>query len=69
MDIADIENAIKENADVVMAFMKHVGLNVASDPFMSIAYTGVRGGKIVVGPASTPFQCPVAPGEFMFGLD
>ena len=22
MDIADIENAIKENADVVMAFMK-----------------------------------------------
>ncbi len=30
---------------------------------------GFKGGKIVVGPASTPFQCPVAPGEFMFGLD
>jgi sulfide:quinone oxidoreductase len=30
---------------------------------------GFKGGKIVVGPASMPFQCPVAPGEFMFGLD
>lgn len=28
--------------------MKHVGLNVASDPFMSIAYTGVRGGLVIV---------------------
>lgn len=29
-------------------FMKHVGLNVASDPFMSIAYTGVRGGMVIM---------------------
>ncbi len=29
-------------------FMKHVGLNVASDPFMSIAYTGVKGGMVVM---------------------
>lgn len=29
-------------------FMKHVGLNVASDPFMSIAYTGVKGGMVIM---------------------
>jgi indolepyruvate ferredoxin oxidoreductase alpha subunit len=28
--------------------MKHVGLNVAADPFMTISYTGVRGGFVVV---------------------
>ncbi|MCC6444600.1 MAG: 4Fe-4S binding protein [Armatimonadetes bacterium] len=28
--------------------MKHVGLNVASDPFMTSAYTGVNGGLLVV---------------------
>lgn len=28
--------------------MKHVGLNVAMDPFMTLAYTGVRGGLVVV---------------------
>jgi len=28
--------------------MKHVGLNVAADPFMTFAYTGVKGGMIVV---------------------
>jgi len=28
--------------------MKHVGLNVAADPFMSISYPGVNGGLIVV---------------------
>lgn len=30
------------------AFMKHVGLNVASDAFMTLAYTGVRGGFVVL---------------------
>ncbi|MFW6134678.1 MAG: indolepyruvate ferredoxin oxidoreductase subunit alpha [Elusimicrobiota bacterium] len=29
-------------------FMKHVGLNVAADSFMSTAYTGVRGGMIIL---------------------
>jgi indolepyruvate ferredoxin oxidoreductase alpha subunit len=29
-------------------FMKHVGLNVASDSFMSVAYTGVRGGMVIL---------------------
>lgn len=29
-------------------FMKHVGLNVASDSFMSLAYTDVRGGLVVL---------------------
>ena len=28
--------------------MKHVGLNVASDPFFTAAYTGVRGALVVV---------------------
>ncbi len=28
-----------------------------------------KGGKIVIGPASMPFQCPVAPSEFVFELD
>lgn len=28
--------------------MKHVGLNVASDPLMSLAYTGVRAGLVIV---------------------
>jgi indolepyruvate ferredoxin oxidoreductase alpha subunit len=28
--------------------MKHVGLNVAADPFMTISYTGVKGGFVVV---------------------
>lgn len=28
--------------------MKHVGLNVASDPFMTLAYTGVKGGMLIV---------------------
>ncbi|MCS7280364.1 MAG: indolepyruvate ferredoxin oxidoreductase subunit alpha [Desulfobacterota bacterium] len=31
-----------------IACMKHVGLNVASDPFMTISYTGVKGGFVVV---------------------
>ncbi|MBI5000321.1 MAG: indolepyruvate ferredoxin oxidoreductase subunit alpha [Euryarchaeota archaeon] len=31
-----------------LTFMKHVGLNVAADPFMTIAYTGVRGGFVLV---------------------
>jgi indolepyruvate ferredoxin oxidoreductase, alpha subunit len=29
-------------------FMKHVGLNVASDSFMSAVYTGVRGGMVIL---------------------
>ena len=28
--------------------MKHVGLNVAADPFFTIAYEGVNGGLIIV---------------------
>ena len=28
--------------------MKHVGLNVASDPFMTLAYTGIKGGFVIV---------------------
>ncbi len=31
-----------------MATMKHVGLNVAADPLMTVAYTGVRGGLVIV---------------------
>ena len=28
--------------------MKHVGLNVAADPFMTLAYTGTRGGFVLI---------------------
>lgn len=28
--------------------MKHVGLNVASDPFLTLSYTGVKGGLVIV---------------------
>ena len=28
--------------------MKHVGLNVAADPLMTLAYTGVKGGLVLV---------------------
>ena len=31
-----------------MASMKHVGVNVAADPFMTVAYTGVNGGLVLV---------------------
>jgi len=31
-----------------LACMKHVGLNVAADPLMTISYTGIRGGLVVV---------------------
>lgn len=31
-----------------LAAMKHVGLNVAADPFFTLAYTGVNGGLVVV---------------------
>ena len=28
--------------------MKHVGLNVAADPFMTLSYTGIKGGLVIV---------------------
>ena len=31
-----------------MVTMKHVGLNVAADPLMTLAYEGVRGGMVIV---------------------
>ncbi len=31
-----------------LCFMKHVGVNVAADPLMTLAYTGVRGGLVLV---------------------
>jgi indolepyruvate ferredoxin oxidoreductase, alpha subunit len=31
-----------------MVFMKHVGLNVAADPFMTTIYTGTRGGFMII---------------------
>jgi indolepyruvate ferredoxin oxidoreductase, alpha subunit len=32
----------------VLSAMKHVGLNVAADPFMTLSYTGVNGGLVLV---------------------
>ncbi len=36
------------------AFMKHVGLNVAAEPLLTLAYSGVRGGMLVMT-ADDPF--------------
>ena len=43
--------------------MKQVGLNVASDPLMSLAYVGVKGGMVIVaaddpGPISSQTEVP-----------
>ncbi|MGC8493191.1 MAG: indolepyruvate ferredoxin oxidoreductase subunit alpha, partial [Syntrophobacteraceae bacterium] len=38
-----------------MAIMKHVGLNVAADPLMTLAYLGVRGGMVILT-ADDPFM-------------
>src|SRR5690554_4227319 len=32
----------------VLCSMKHVGVNVAADPLMTLSYTGVRGGLVLV---------------------
>lgn len=37
-----------------VATMKHVGLNVAADPFMTLPYLGVKGGLVVIS-ADDPF--------------
>ncbi|MBN1103788.1 MAG: indolepyruvate ferredoxin oxidoreductase subunit alpha [Deltaproteobacteria bacterium] len=31
-----------------MVTMKHVGMNVAADPLMTLAYTGIKGGMVVI---------------------
>ncbi len=31
-----------------MVTMKHVGLNVAADPLMTLAYTGIKGGMVII---------------------
>ncbi|MBN2125052.1 MAG: indolepyruvate ferredoxin oxidoreductase subunit alpha, partial [Deltaproteobacteria bacterium] len=31
-----------------MVTMKHVGMNVAADPMMTLAYTGIRGGMVII---------------------
>ena len=38
-----------------MVTMKHVGLNVAADPLMTLAYTGVKGGMVIVN-ADDPYM-------------
>lgn len=38
-----------------MTMMKHVGLNVAADPLMTLAYVGVKGGFVIVT-ADDPFM-------------
>ncbi|MCL5072068.1 MAG: indolepyruvate ferredoxin oxidoreductase subunit alpha [Actinobacteria bacterium] len=35
--------------------MKHVGLNVAADPFMTLSYTGVNGGLVIIS-ADDPYM-------------
>ncbi len=51
-----LENAIGASWCGVRALctMKHVGLNVAADPLMTAAYTGARGGLVILS-ADDPF--------------
>jgi len=51
-----------------MVIMKHVGLNIAADPFNYIGYTGVKGGMVIIVyvaivpvPSSTAFSNPLVP--------
>ncbi len=39
----------------VLVGMKHVGLNVAADPFMTLAYTGINGGLVIIS-ADDPYM-------------
>jgi len=48
--------AAAANAGVrTMCIMKHVGLNVAADPLMTLAYVGVKGGLVILV-ADDPFM-------------
>ena len=38
-----------------LCMMKHVGLNVAADPLMTLAYVGVKGGLVIIS-ADDPFM-------------
>ncbi len=38
-----------------MCIMKHVGVNVAADPLMTLAYVGVKGGLVIIS-ADDPFM-------------
>ncbi len=44
-----------------LSSMKHLGLNVAADPLVTLAYTGVRGGMVIVT-ACDP-SCHTSPNE------
>ena len=49
-EIVAVEVAAGASLSGVRAFtcMKHVGLNVASDAFVTLAYIGVKGGYVIV---------------------
>ncbi|MFR4393577.1 MAG: hypothetical protein ACLT29_04515 [Ruminococcus callidus] len=49
-----------------MVTMKQVGLNVASDPLMSLAYIGVKGGMVVLdSPARSLLRQSRTPGGLL----
>ena len=51
-----------------MTAMKHVGLNVAADPFMNAAITGANGGLIILfGLLNARQKCAYF-GDFCFGI-
>ncbi len=45
---AEVAHGASAAGGRAIACMKHVGLNVASDPIMTAAYTGVKGGFVNV---------------------
>ena len=50
-----------------MVTMKQVGLNVASDPLMSLAYIGVKGGMVILW-QTIPGRSPRRPNRIRGGL-
>lgn len=44
----ELASGVSLSGKRALVVMKHVGLNVASDPLMSLAYTGINGGLVIV---------------------
>jgi indolepyruvate ferredoxin oxidoreductase alpha subunit len=44
----EVAVGVAHSGQSALVVMKHVGLNVAADPFFSVAYTGTRGALVIV---------------------
>ena len=44
----EVASAVAASGVRTLCMMKHVGLNVAADPLMTLAYVGVKGGMVII---------------------